>query len=252
MPHSSLEKAVVISLHAGDERIAVHLEKDRHKTIRLKVKPDGTVLARAPYRSRQEDVLAWLTGRATWILARQEYFQRLRAALPVPGYAPGHIQRFLGQDYTLHIAPHVRGEVRLDGRGFHIRTRGAVNQDKVQALLDRWFQDQASVIFAERLALWFPDLQAQAGASLLSAAQPQLKVRPMRSRYGSCNRQGVITLNRYLAAMPLACVDYVLVHELCHLRHFAHDRSFYKLLQKLLPDWKERRAMLKRYWFAQF
>jgi hypothetical protein len=252
MPHLSLEQTATISLHADDKLIAVCLEKDRHKTVRLKVTPDGAVLVRAPYSARQDDIVAWLSKRAGWILERQSYFQNLRGELSVPGYASGDIQRFLGQDYSLHIVEHVRGEVRFDEHGFHIRIRGPASRGKVQALLDRWFHSQADVIFTERLSLWLPALQAQVGFSCLLAVQPRLRVRAMRSRYGSCNRQGVITLNRHLVALPITCIDYVVIHELCHLRHFAHDQSFYKLLQTLLPDWRERRAMLKRYWYAQF
>ncbi len=251
MPLSGLERAKAVPLCAGNNRIVIHLEKDRHKTVRLKVRPDGAVLVRAPLASRQEEVMAWLAGRTAWILERQAYFQRLRAALPLPGYETGDIQRFLGRDYALNITEHVRGEVRLEEHGFQIRTRGAASRDKVRALLDKWFQDQAGAVFAERLALWFPGLQAQ-GGPLLCAGPPQLKVRAMCSRYGSCSRQGVITLSRHLAAMPVPCIDYVLVHELCHLRHFAHDRPFYKLLHTLLPDWRERKARLREYWCAQF
>ena len=74
----------------------------------------------------------------------------------------------------------------------------------------------------------------------------------MRSRYGSCSHRGIITLNRHLIATPLACIDYVLVHELCHLRHFSHDRAFYALLEAMLPDWRERKARLKEYWQAHY
>ena len=74
----------------------------------------------------------------------------------------------------------------------------------------------------------------------------------MRSRYGSCSHRGAITLNRRLMATPLACIDYVLIHELCHLRHFAHDRAFYALLETMLPDWRERKSRLKEYWQAHY
>lgn len=241
----------MVTLRAGNESVVVHLERDRHKTVRLKVKPDGTVLVRAPQRSRPVDVLNWLTGRTAWILERQAYFQRLRATLPPLGYNSGDIQRFLGRDYPVHIAEHVRGSVRLDEQGFHIQTRGAASESKVRALLDRWFEAQARTLFAERLALWFPALQTQAGEPRLEIPPP-LKIRAMRSRFGSCNCRGVITLNRRLATTPLACIDYVLVHELCHLRHFAHNRPFYELLEELMPDWQERKSRLKEYWVAQF
>ena len=249
MPCSSLEPAGTISLGAGDKAVAVRLENDGYKTVRLKVKPDGTVLVRAPRGLAQKTLEAWLVGHMAWILAQQDYFRRLRLERPVPGYNAGDIQRFLGRDYALHVAPHVRGGVFFAETGFHVQTRGAVSEAKVRTLLERWFQDRAAAIFAERLAAWLPEVTR---AGLLSGGAPPLKVRAMRSRFGSCSRGGVITLNRHLAAMPLSCIDYVLVHELCHLRHFAHDRPFYRLLQMLMPDWRARKALLKDYWLTQF
>ncbi len=250
MPRSGPERAAPLELRAGDELITVRLEKDRHKSIRLRVCPDGTVLVRAPQRVRREDVAAWLVGRAGWILERQDYFQRLREARPRTGYGPGDIQRFLGQEHVLRISGHVRGSVHLDEAGFDIQTRGEPSPAKVRILLDSWFGRQAAALFAQRLEVWFPVLRGHLCAAL-PVAPPPLKVRAMRSRYGSCSRLGVITLNRHLAAMPLECIDYVLVHELCHLRHFAHNRAFYDLLQTLLPDWRQRKALLKEYWYAQ-
>ena len=270
MPRLGSERTALLELRAGDELIAIHLEKDRHKSVRLRVQPDGTVLVRAPHRVRREDVATWLAGRAAWILERRDYFQHLRQARPQTGYGPGDIQRFLGQEHVLRISGHVRGSVQLDENGFDIRTRGEPSPAKVRTLLDSWFGRQAAALFAQRLEVWFPVLRrhlgegkgaagegAQADAPRIDpsiaspVAPPPLKVRAMRSRYGSCSRLGVITLNRHLAAMPLDCIDYVLVHELCHLRHFAHDRAFYNLLQTILPDWRQRKALLKEYWYAQ-
>jgi predicted metal-dependent hydrolase len=67
----------------------------------------------------------------------------------------------------------------------------------------------------------------------------------MTSRWGTCSRAGAVTLNRHLVRAPLACVEYVVAHELCHLRHHSHDARFYGLLQTLMPDWKERKQRLR-------
>ena len=96
MPCSNPEATSVVSLRAGDADIAVRLEKDRHKTIRLKVRPDGGVVVRVPHGIGGKEVMTWLSGHAAWILERQDYFRRLRIKRPIPGYNSGDIQRFLG------------------------------------------------------------------------------------------------------------------------------------------------------------
>ena len=248
MAPSAPEQSSPVSLNAGHASITIHLAKDRHKTIRLRVKPDGAVCVRAPFNSRQDHILAWLSTRTDWILERQAYFARLREIRPAPGYAPGDIQRFLGQEYPLHISTHVRACIHLNAQGFHIQTRGTPSPAKIKTLLDTWFQTQAATLFTERLNAWLPHLHAQTGP----LPTPSLKIRPLRSRFGTCSHHGVITLSRHLAATPLACIDYVLVHELCHLKHFAHNPPFYHLLQTLLPDWRERKNLLKEHWLTLF
>lgn len=243
MPHCAPDKTVTVN------DLNFTLEKDGHKSLRLKVRPDGTVLVRAPRRARDQDILAWVIERRAWIVGRQEYFQSLRAELPPPGYAPGDIQRFLGRAYPLCVTPHARGAVNFNESGFHIQTRGPVSESKVRTLLERWFQNQAITLFAQRLAFWLPVASAH-GLRAPNDPPPELRVRSMCSRFGSCSIKGVITLNRRLISAPLECIDYVLVHELCHLRHFAHNRPFYNLLEILLPDWQARKGTLKKHWLA--
>jgi len=73
---------------------------------------------------------------------------------------------------------------------------------------------------------------------------PELKIRKMRTRWGSCTRRGVITLNLELVRMPPACIDYVISHELCHLVEFNHSARFYQLQERFVPDWQVRKREL--------
>ena len=85
-------------------------------------------------------------------------------------------------------------------------------------------------------------------AAQLGIARPQLRLRKMKSQWGNCHyRQGYITLNTAIAACPQALQDYVCLHELVHFIHPDHGRGFYETMDKLMPDWKKRRAELKKY-----
>ena len=76
---------------------------------------------------------------------------------------------------------------------------------------------------------------------------PELRLRSMRRRWGSCSRQGRVTLNVELVKLPLTLIDYVIAHELCHLFEFNHGKKFYQLLEHVMPDWKQREVMLKQF-----
>ena len=246
-PDKKLVPVKTITCSAGSEELTFSLERDCHKTVRLRVRPDGTAWVRAPLRCSETDIKGWVLGRADWIRSRQAHFRKLRAEKPLPGYESGSVQCYLGRDYTLHVVGHVRGSVELAAREIRVNTRGEPTPDKVRKLLTTWFQARAGEIFAQRLEHWLPGVRAH-GIGIT----PVLRIRAMKSRYGSCSSRGVIALSRYLTAVPLECIDYVLVHELCHLKHFAHDPPFYNLLAQLLPDWRERKATLHQHWQALF
>jgi predicted metal-dependent hydrolase len=75
---------------------------------------------------------------------------------------------------------------------------------------------------------------------------PELEIRQMKKRWGSCGKSGAIILNTELVKAPLFCIDYVIMHEICHLKNRSHDYKFYKLLETHMPDWKVRKERLER------
>ena len=75
---------------------------------------------------------------------------------------------------------------------------------------------------------------------------PDITIRKMRRRWGSCSSKGEVTLNLALIKMPLACIDYVVTHELCHLEAFHHGKPFYRLLAQVMPDWRERELLIEQ------
>ena len=113
----------------------------------------------------------------------------------------------------------------------------AEDQETVRAALWRWYRHQAGRLFAARLS-------ELAGRLPWLADDPPLRLRRMRRRWGSCSASGVITLNTHLVKAPTALLDYVILHELCHLRELNHGPRFYELMDQALPDWRARRQDL--------
>jgi len=75
----------------------------------------------------------------------------------------------------------------------------------------------------------------------------QFRLRKMKRQWGNCNQRGMITINSQLIRYPLTCIDYVMVHELTHLKHLHHGRAFYQLLEQVMPDWRQHRLLLSQF-----
>ncbi|MDQ7833931.1 MAG: SprT family zinc-dependent metalloprotease [Humidesulfovibrio sp.] len=226
--------------HAG-QRILVQVRYDRFRTLRLSVRPEGTVLVRAPRRASQTQIRAHVETKAGWIIRHLERFRVLREAAPQPlTYLSGETHAFLGREYTLEARQDERNAVRLEDGCLVVTTLFPPTPEKVRKLLDTWHLEQARELFHRFLRALQPQFDA------LNVPRPAcLKIRAMTSRWGTCSRSGTITLNRHLTRAPLECVEYVVAHELCHLRHFGHDAHFYGLLERVVPDWKARRRRLR-------
>ena len=128
--------------------------------------------------------------------------------------------------------------VRLGGTILTVTLPGPADPATTRAALDGWFAEAARRIFAARLAICFRRV------ARLGVAYPTLTIRAMSTRWGSCRRVGAITLNLRLIQAPQSCIDYVILHELCHLKEHNHSKEYYALLDRILPDWRDRRRKL--------
>ncbi len=226
--------------HAG-QRILVQVRYDRFRTLRLSVRPEGTVIVRAPRRTSQTQIRAHAESKAAWILQHLERFRALREAMPQPpAFLSGETHDYLGCGYRLEVSQGDRNLVRLTKDCLEVTTLFPPSPDKVRRLMEAWYLKQARELFLRLIRDLAPHLDA------LDVPRPaRLKIRAMTTRWGTCSRSGSITLNRHLIRGPLPCVEYVVAHELCHLKHHGHDKRFYGLLTTIMPDWKERRKRLR-------
>jgi len=111
-------------------------------------------------------------------------------------------------------------------------------KERVRPLVTAWFRARAEAVFGEVFAAWTERAERH-------GIEPQgFQIRKMANRWGSCTAEGHILLNSELIAAPLMCIEYVVVHELCHLKEHNHSNAFYRLLKAMMPDWERRRERL--------
>lgn len=226
----------------GGGSISYTLERKRVKNLNLRVRQDGSVYASAGRRVPAGEVDRFVTARGAFILRAQQHFAaRLEQAPPPHRYESGEVFRLLGAPLTLTlIAGKPEGVTRTE-RGLTLTTAHPEDCAKKGRLMTAWWRGECLSVFSDAARRLLPLL------SPYGVAMPVLRVRTMKSRWGSClPKGGVVTLNTRLLEAPPACVDYVVLHELCHLVHPNHSAAFHSLMDSLMPDWRERKGALER------
>ena len=222
------------------------LQLDGCRTLRLAVKTDGSVRVRAPEKLPVENVLAFVRSRLDWVRAKQDFFAVHRGS-PATIQAGKNIL-YLGKSFALVPVPAKRNaRARLVGHTLELPCLRPESQEEdtlrlMERAFARWRLETARLILGRRLAR----LEQYARTVFDDAAAVSaVTVRSLKRRWGSCSVRGEITLAAELIALPLPLIDYVLLHELCHMRAMNHGPHFHALLRKLLPDAKEREALIR-------
>ena len=223
--------------YAG-ESIPFHLSYSNRKSIEIAVHPDGLVTVKAPTDTDKNLIKRRVYKRARWIRRQIRYFAQFDPRTPERKFVGGESHLYLGKKYRLKIRQAETDEVLLKHGFFHIST---VNNapEHIALLLEEWYRSKAQVYFAKVFEeCWHPFPKT-------GVNKPTLKIRTMKTRWGSLSSKGSMTLNLELIKAPRECIEYVVIHELCHLFHLNHGAEFYNLLDRLLPDWKNRKHKLE-------
>lgn len=224
----------------GKQKIPYDVLYADRKTMEIAVHPNCRVLIKSPMGTAPEKIRARLVKRARWISKQIAYFRAFEPRIPARRYLGGETHLFLGRQYRLKIRAHKAGTVKLKGSHFFVETLHPRDPIKIKSLLDEWYKEHAHVIFSRRLK------ECYRRAKRLKAPYPKIRLRKMDRRWGSCSKSGDILLNTHLVKAPISSIDYVIMHELCHLKVHTHNNGYFKLLSKYMPDWKIRKERLEK------
>ncbi len=226
------------AIEYGSQIIVYNLIRDRRKRLRIVVSHERNVSVFAPVNASLIHIHDLVRKKASWIV---KTFDKIEKSPPLPEptqYVSGENLVYLGERYQLRIE---RGEytpVKLDGDYLYIGTKGDACTVRIKKRIDEWYREQAKGIFRRYIKTCL------AIAPMQGTPEPFLSIRKMRRRWGSCRPSGRITLNLHLVKLPVECIEYVIMHELCHLRHPNHSNNFYTYLAECLPDWKKRKKAM--------
>ncbi|MDK2911647.1 MAG: hypothetical protein PWR29_604 [Methanolobus sp.] len=217
----------------GQKIIKYRLIYAKRKTLEIAVHPDSTVIVKAPVDSEISLIEKKIHKRARWILKQVDYFRQFIPKTPERLYISGETHLYLGKQYLLKVVRGQENSVRLSGGVFQVTCREEPTPDVVKKLMKKWYSDKASVQFTESIERCWPKFKS------LGLDKPSLSVKCMQKRWGSLSEKGTMTLNTELVKAPKQCIDYVVIHELCHLKYHNHGPEYYRMLDSLLPGWEK-------------
>lgn len=211
----------------------------KRRSLSIEVHPDRRVVVRAPLRLPKRDIEDFVAARALWVAAQLEHFRTAPHMPLVPTYADGTTHYYLGLPHQLRLDPDARHGVERHDDSLVIGGRAARDALAARHALDHWYRKRADEQFHTILA------ECHLHPRFQRYPCPPLQIRAMRTRWGSLGSRRGMTLNLVLIQAPRECIEFVVMHELCHLRYHGHGKGFYKLLDAVCPDWRARKRLLE-------
>lgn len=217
---------------AGREITYTLKRSSRRRSIGLRIDDKGLTVS-MPHRTPEGLLADVLHDRAGWIIDKLDGWQHRRA--PRLCWADGAAIPYLGEQLTLCVLQG-RSPVLLQGDRLQVFLSGEITAERIERRVTGWYRQQAQALFLERVAHYAP---------LLEVAPLEVKISTARTQWGSCNRNGTVRLNLQLIRLPQRLIDYVVVHELAHLRQMNHSDAFWRVVESACPDYAILRRELK-------
>jgi predicted metal-dependent hydrolase len=219
------------------------LKRSNRKTIGIRIDTDGNIKVTAPVKTSRKQIKDTIVNEAPWILKKQEEMIKINQEKKRNAqFIDGDRFLFLGKEYllTVYEMNNLQPEVLLYGGSIIVCiAKGKSGEERVLCIrnaLKTWYMDRFESILRERV----PELAASVDVSPAS-----IKIKEQKTRWGSCSNKGNINLNWKLVMAPMEVIDYVIVHELCHMKEMNHLKAFWTLVGAVLPEYPASRKWLR-------
>ena len=214
------------------------LRRENRGTVSLQVSPANEVSIIVPADLQKEKIEDIVKRKTPWILSKIKFNLEVKYPHKPKEFVSGEAITYLGRNYRLKV---LQGEtesvVLKNGRFIATVLKGRGDTGKaVKELLHQWFTRHAEKKLLER---------AERLKSSVGVSYNGIKVKSLKQRWGSCTSKGIINFNWRIIIAPISIVDYVVAHELCHLIHHDHSKEFWKLMQRVMPNYLDRKEWLR-------
>jgi len=232
------------AIEFGSRIIMFRLEFSDRKSLGITVTPELEVLVKAPVGTSLEKVKEKIKKKAPWIIKQQSFFLSFQPRTTKRKFISGETYLYLGRQYRLKVISDLADvkheEVKLKGQFIEVYT---IEKVRTKELLEKWYLEKAKEKLPKMAKEMFDAFAARKNLSLLPF---QFSLRNMSTRWGSCTSKGRIILNPELIKAPKGCIEYVIIHELCHLIYHDHTQKFLDLQTREMNDWEKWKMKLEK------
>lgn len=225
-------------INYGSQRLDFIVVYSPRKTLAISVYPDLHIEVKAPESATEKDIKEKVRKKAPWIIRQLSYFESFLPRTPERKYVSGETHRYLGKQYQLKVILEDDESVKMQ-TGYIVVRGWDTSPTRVRQLLTRWYYNHAKRKIDERYQAILPSFKKY------MSEPKEMRFKRMETRWGSCNVKQAIVLNPELIKAPVRCIDYVISHEFCHVKHHNHGVKFYQMLDIMMPDWQKWKQRLE-------
>ncbi len=222
------------------QTIEFTVEYRKRITLEIRIEPPDNIFVIAPKRTSEKDILRVVESKANWIVKKLSELKEREKLKRNREFINGEFFMYLGRNYKLEILIDntvSKPITRLNKGKFYITTN-TTDQDKLKESMKKWYYGKTLEKILERVEYFQPYFLVKPNS---------IKVKEQKRRWGSCTSKRDILINWRISMAPLHVLDYIVVHEMCHMVHMNHSSDFWNLVEKIMPDYKSRREWLKKY-----
>lgn len=229
------------TVEADGNAISYTLERKPVKNINLRIRPDNCVYVSAPKDVVAKMVDAFVVEKSAYILrALKKFKDRNRETVSENKFVNGETIKLLGRNLRLKVKNASRNKVESDESYVTLCVKDWRDTELKKRVLETWLRKKCKEEITAICKKLYP-LVKKYGVEF-----PKIQLREMVSRWGSCSpKKGFVTFNTALVAMPVSCIEYVVMHEFTHFLFPNHSKNFYQQLRIFMPDWEERKKRLE-------
>ena len=206
----------------------------RRKTLGLTVGRSSELIVHARADSPDWELDKWVRRKLLWVHRKLAIKKESVPRETLPEFVSGQVIHFLGRSYRLKVQSSQQEPLICDGEVFYLARK---HRNDAEALFQKWFTHEGMVWLHQRVSYWAPRV---------GATPAKIVVGNLGFRWGSCSRGGRLNFNWRILQLPVALADYVIVHEMIHLRERNHGPEFWKMFGRVMPDYRVREERLRR------